>query len=113
MANNINKIEFEVQLDENKIPENIKWSAPQSAVKDAEAKALMVAVWDNKAHETLKMDLWTKDMPLHDMKLFYYQTFLTMADSFQRATNDEKMSATIRDFCDFFAEKQGLKKENK
>jgi len=112
MAKNINKITFEVALDENKIPESITWNAPQSAVNNAEAKALMVAVWDNKTQETLKMDLWTKDMPLHDMKLFFHQTFLTMADSFLRATNDEKMSATIRDFCDYFAEKQGLKKEH-
>jgi gliding motility-associated protein GldC len=112
MAKNINKIEFLVQLDENKIPKNITWNAPQSAVKNAEAKALMVAVWDNKAQETLKMDLWTKDMPLHEMKLFYHQTLVTMADSFLRATNDEKMSATMHDFCDFFAEKTGLKKES-
>jgi len=112
MAKNINKITFEVALDANKIPESITWNAPQSAVKDAEAKALMVAVWDNKTQETLKMDLWTKDMPLHEMKLFYHQTFLTMADSFLRATNDEKMSATIRDFCDYFAEKTGIKKED-
>jgi hypothetical protein len=34
-----------------------------------------------------------------------------MADSFQLATNDEKMSATMRDFCDYFAEKLELKKE--
>ena len=28
-----------------------------------------------------------------------------MADTFERATADEKMSATMRDFCDYFAEK--------
>jgi len=107
-----NTIEFKIRLDENKVPENITWSAPQSAMNDAETKAIMIAVWDNKAHETLKMDLWTKDMPLHDMKLFFHQTLLTMADTFERASSDEKMSATMRDFCDYFAEKQGLKKEN-
>jgi len=107
-----NTIEFKIGLDENKVPENITWSAPQSAINDAETKAIMIAVWDNKAHETLKMDLWTKDMPLHDMKLFFHQTLLTMADTFERASSDEKMSATMRDFCDYFAEKQGLKKEN-
>jgi gliding motility-associated protein GldC len=108
----INTIEFKIRLDENKVPENITWSAPQSAINNAETKAIMVAVWDNKAHETLKMDLWTKDMPLHDMKLFFHQTLLTMADTFERASSDEKMSATMRDFCDYFAEKQGLKKED-
>jgi len=112
MTQKTNTITFNIDLDENKIPEKIKWSAPQSAIKDTEAKALIIAVWDNKARETLKMDLWTKDMPLHDMKLFYHQTLVTMADAFLRATNDEKMSATMHDFCDYFAEKTGIKKED-
>ena len=34
-----------------------------------------------------------------------------MADSFERATNDEKMSATMRDFCSYFAEKLEIIKE--
>jgi hypothetical protein len=33
-----------------------------------------------------------------------------MADTFKRATNDEKMSDTMLDFCDYFAEKLDLKK---
>ena len=112
MANKASQITFNVNLDENKIPESIHWSAPDNNIKDAETKAIMVSVWDNNKQETLKMDLWTKEMPLHEMKLFFHQTLLTMADTFQRATNDEKMGATMRDFCDYFAEKQGLKKED-
>ena len=56
------------------------------------------------------MDLWTKDMPVDEMKQFFHQTLLTMADSFETATNDHKMSETMRDFCDYFAEKLELKK---
>jgi len=44
------------------------------------------------------------------MKIFYHQTLVSMANSFEQATNDEKMSATMRDFCDYFAEKLELKK---
>ena len=112
MANNTSKIVFNVNLDENKIPKSIQWSAPSSDINNAETKAIMVSVWDNKQKETLSMDLWTKDMPLYEMKLFVHQTLLNMADTFLRATNDEKMSATMHDFCDYFAEKQGLKKED-
>ena len=50
-------------------------------------------------------------MPLDEMKVFFHQTLSAMADTFQRATNDEKMSATMRDFCDYFAEKLELKRE--
>jgi gliding motility-associated protein GldC len=70
----------------------------------------MLSVWDSKAKETLKIDLWTKDMPVDEMKQFFHQTLVTMSDTFLRATQDEKMTATMRDFCDYFAEKLELKK---
>lgn len=103
------KIEFTVGLDENKVPEQLNWSANEGNIVNEEAKAFLISVWDSKAKETLKMDLWTKDMPVDEMKQFFHQTLVTMADTFQTATNDDKMSATMRDFCDYFAEKLELK----
>ena len=105
------KIEFTVSLDENKVPEKLNWSANDGAINNEEAKALMISVWDSNAKETLRMDLWTKDMPVDEMKQFFHQTLVTMADTFQTATGDDKMSATMHDFCDYFAEKLELKKE--
>jgi gliding motility-associated protein GldC len=49
-------------------------------------------------------------MPIDEMKQFFHQTLVSMAGTFERATNDHKMSATMRDFCDYFAEKLELKK---
>jgi hypothetical protein len=34
-----------------------------------------------------------------------------MAETFGRATDDEKMTATMRDFCEYFAEKLDIKKD--
>jgi gliding motility-associated protein GldC len=104
------KIEFTVGLDENKVPEKLHWTANDGGISNEEAKALMISVWDSTNKDTLRMDLWTKDMPLDEMKQFFHQTLVSMADTFERATNDEKMSATMRDFCDYFAEKLELKK---
>ncbi|MCK5815451.1 MAG: gliding motility protein GldC [Flavobacteriaceae bacterium] len=104
------KIEFAIGLDENKIPEQLSWSAQDGTVNNAETKAILISVWDHKAKDTLKVDLWTKDMPVDEMKQFFHQTLVSMANSFETATNDEKMSATMRDFCDYFAEKLELKK---
>ena len=70
----------------------------------------MISVWDHKKKDTLRMDLWTKDMPVDEMKQFYHQTLVSMAESFERATDDAKMGATMKDFCDYFAEKLELKK---
>ncbi|HKJ05836.1 MAG TPA: gliding motility protein GldC [Flavobacteriaceae bacterium] len=110
MAKHTSKIEFNVELDENKIPEKIKWNAEDGGITNEETKALMVSVWDAANKDTLRMDLWTKDMPLDEMKQFFHQTLVSMADTFERATSDDKMSATMRDFCDYFAEKLELKK---
>ncbi len=104
------EIKINVALDENKIPETMKWSAEDGGVVNEETKAFLLSVWDHKTKESLRIDLWTKDMPLDEMKVFFHQTLSAMTDTFERATNDEKMSATMRDFCDYFAEKLDLKK---
>jgi gliding motility-associated protein GldC len=110
MANTTSEIKFIVELDENRIPEKLKWSAQDGGVDNEEAKAMMVSIWDSKALETLRIDLWTKDMPVDEMKQFFHQTLVAMSDTFNRATDDEKMTATMKDFCDYFAEKMELTK---
>ncbi|MBC8753317.1 gliding motility protein GldC [Kordia sp. YSTF-M3] len=99
------EIKIAVSVDENNVPEEISWTAKDGGINDEATKAVMLSVWDHKAQESLRIDLWTKDMPVDEMKVFYHQTLVSMAKAFQRATNDEKMSATMLDFCDYFAEK--------
>lgn len=103
-------IKFTISLDENQIPEKLHWTAEDGGITNEEAKAVMLNIWDGNNKETMRIDLWTKDMPVDEMKIFFHQTLVAMADTFQRATADEKMSDTMRDFCDYFAEKLELKK---
>ena len=110
MAAHTSEISISVALDENKIPEKLSWSAPDGGVNNQESKAVLLSVWDHKSQEALRIDLWTKDMPVDEMKVFFHQTLVAMSHTFERATSDEKMSATMRDFCDYFAEKLELKK---
>ncbi|MEM9647699.1 MAG: gliding motility protein GldC [Bacteroidota bacterium] len=104
------EIKLTVGLDENRVPEELSWSAEDGGINNEEVKAMMLSVWDSKNQESLKIDLWTKDMPVDEMKVFFHQTLVTMSDTFMKATQDEKMTATMRDFCDYFAEKLELKK---
>jgi gliding motility-associated protein GldC len=104
------EITFLIELDENRVPERLSWTAQDGGVEKKDAKALMLSIWDSKVQETLRIDLWTKDMPVDEMKLFFHQTLVAMTDTFQRATADEKMADTMKDFCDYFAEKLELKK---
>ena len=77
--------------------------------KTNESKALFLSVWDSEKKESLRIDLWTKEMPLDEMKIFFHQTLVAMSETFLRATQDEKMTNTMKDFCDYFAEKLNLK----
>jgi gliding motility-associated protein GldC len=110
MKKHTSEIKINVTLDENKVPETLHWTAEDGGVDNEAAKAVLLSVWDHKSKESLRIDLWTKDMPLDEMKVFFHQTLSAMTDTFERATNDAKMSATMRDFCDYFAEKLDLKK---
>ena len=108
---NTSEIKFLIELDENRVPEKLMWSAKDGGVEQEEAKAIMLSIWDSKTKESMRIDLWTKDMPVDEMKIFFHQTLTSMAETFERATGDEKMTATMNDFCDYFAEKLELKKE--
>ncbi|MDX1471459.1 MAG: gliding motility protein GldC [Flavobacteriaceae bacterium] len=110
MTNHKSRITLDVELDENRIPEKLTWTAQDGGIEEEEAKAMLLSVWDSEAQETLRIDLWTKDMPVDEMKIFFHQTLVALSDTFQRATEDEKMTATMKDFCDYFAEKLELKK---
>ena len=111
MSNNLtSEIKFNIELDENRVPEKLSWTAKDGGIDAEQAKAIMLSVWDSKAQETLRIDLWTKDMPVDEMKKFFHQTLVAMSDTFHRATGDEKMADTMKDFCDYFAEKLDLKK---
>jgi gliding motility-associated protein GldC len=103
------EIKFNIELDENRVPEYLTWTANDGGVDNEQTKAIMLSIWDNKAKETLRIDLWTKDMPVDEMKQFFHQTLVAMTDTFERATSDEKMANTMRDFCEYFAEKLELK----
>ena len=103
------EITLKVALDENRVPEKLSWSAQDGGIDNEEAKAMLLSVWDSANKESLKIDLWTKDMPVDEMKIFFHQTLVSLSDTFMKATQDEKMTATMKDFCHYFAEKLELK----
>lgn len=111
MATKESEIKINVEVDENNVPEQLRWTAEDGGVSDEAAKAMLLSLWDSKKQETLRIDLWTKDMPLDEMKVFFHQTLVTLSDTFYRATNDEKMTDTMKDFCDYFADKLEIEKK--
>ena len=74
MDNYKSEIIFNVELDKNKVPENLSWTAKDGGVENAQTKAIMLNIWDKASKESMRIDLWTKDMPVDEMKMFFYQT---------------------------------------
>jgi len=96
-------IAIDVTLDESKIPHQILWNATQSSSEEKqEAKAMMISFWDGKERAALRIDLWTKEMMVEEMADFYYQTMMTMADTFERATHQKELVGEMKDFAKNF-----------
>jgi gliding motility-associated protein GldC len=96
-------ITIDVNLDEQKIPHQIMWNATQSnSEAKQEAKAMMVSFWDGKERAALRIDLWTKEMMVDEMADFYYQTMMTMADTFERATHQQELVGEMKTFAKNF-----------
>lgn len=110
MAAHTKDIGIKVELDEEHIPSNIRWSATDlQGLDEVDCRAMVLSMWDPKNKDTLRLDLWTRDMTVDEMKIFFHQTLVTMADTLQQSINDERIAGDMRDFCEYFAEKMEIK----
>ncbi len=110
----LNTITIEVELDESKMPEKILWNASGSTIdKPKLAKGSLLSLWDGADKSALRIDLWTKEMMVDEMTDFFYQTFIGMADTYKRATNNDEMSKDIKIFAKSFYEKFKKQQEEK
>lgn len=108
------EIKLKVQLDDNNVPNQITWGSTdgESAEEEMAAKAMFLALWDHQYKNSMRIDLWTKDMPLDEMKRFFYETLHTLGDTFLRACPDDKIAEALvgdlRDYCAHFADKMEM-----
>lgn len=104
------EIKLQIELDETNVPNTITWSSNDGESSDElPAKAMFLALWDSAYKNSMRIDLWTKDMPYDEMKRFFYETLQTLGDSFLRSSGGdpmaEKVIADLRDYCAHFADK--------
>jgi gliding motility-associated protein GldC len=109
-------ITIDILLDKDKIPDRIRWQADATTAEEPQdAKAIMLSVWDGVDKSALRIDLWTKDMMVDEMADFFYQTIISMADTYDRATHQEELVADMKKFAkDFYNKFRAAQlKENK
>ena len=93
-------IHFSVELDTQNVPDKIYWDAtdnPNEGLSDT--RAIAIALWDHYHNSTLKIDLWTKDMEVVDMKRFLIEIMSGIADTTISATGDQRMATDIENTC--------------
>lgn len=93
-------INFKIDLDEKNTPERIIWDASDKPDELSETKSISLSLWDHQQKNTLRIDLWTKDMPVDDMKRFYIDCLGGLAQSALTATGDEYFSTEINQLCE-------------
>lgn len=95
------EIKFQVELDEKSLPKSIAWDASDKEGEGLEStKSISLNVWDNLNHSTLRIDLWTEEMSVVEMKRFYIDILGGMAQTILNSTGDEYMSEEIKELCD-------------
>ena len=96
-------ISIDVHLNDDLVPENITWNASDSTIQNAQkAKAMMLSFWDGAEKTALRIDLWTKEMMVDEMTDFFYQTLMTMADTYNRATQHQELVEKMKKFAHEF-----------
>ena len=99
-------ITIDILLDKDKLPEEIKWNASDSTAEaDQKAKAMMLSLWDSADKAALRIDIWTKDMMVDEMGDFFYQTMMTMADTYSRAKRHAELVDDMKGFAREFYKK--------
>jgi len=86
----------------------MNWSASDGGIENQNASAFLLSIWNPEEKNTMKIDLWTRDMTIEEMKQFFHQSLLTMADSFEKATGEHLISEDLRDYWFHFAEKMNI-----
>lgn len=102
-------IRLAVNMDHEAVT-RIRWQAddsPEPGLNDA--GALILALWDPEQRNALRIDLWVKQMTVDDMNDFFFQTLLSLADTYSRATNDPDLASEIKLFARDFAEQASKK----
>ena len=115
MSNTEKNIQIRVALDPENRPVQIRWSAEDdpNGVRWQDSKAMLLALFDRETLDTLKIDLWPRDMQVMEMDRFFFQTLRSLADTYFRATQNNQLSADFQRFVQYFGEQTEIIPKNK
>ena len=104
------EIKIHVGLDDSHMPIDMKLSGTDFEEEQV-VKAMLLSVFDMARRETLRVDLWTKDMQVIEMDRFMFQTLRGLADTYRNATNNTALANAMQQFVDYFGKQTEILKE--
>lgn len=99
-------ITIRVGLNADQVPTRIEWGASDrnnGALE--ECKAIAVALFDKDHRDTLRIDLWTKEMQVLEMDRFMYQILRSLSQTYLKATQNKDLAEEMAKFAHYFGEK--------
>ncbi|GIV33302.1 MAG: gliding motility protein GldC [Chitinophagales bacterium] len=99
MSVNQSEIKIHVALNEKKLPVSLSWSAEEVGEKEKPCEALMLSLWDTQEKNTLRIDLWTQNMRKDEMTDFFFQSLVSSAETYERATGIRGIAEATKQFC--------------
>lgn len=100
------EIKFKIKLDDQNMPDKISWTATDGPQGEGEeCKSMMIGLWDGHEKNTMRIDLWTKDMQVDEMHTHFFQLLLSLGDTYQRATQNPFVQEDLKQFCMDLADK--------
>ena len=99
-------ITLRVGLNAENVPVRIEWGASdRNGGALEECKAMAVALFDREHRDTLRIDLWTKEMQVIEMYRFVYQTLKSLSQTYLRATQNKELAEEMAKFAHYFGQK--------
>ena len=99
-------ITLRVGLNAENVPVRIEWGASdRNGGALEECKAMAVALFDREHRDTLRIDLWTKEMQVIEMDRFVYQTLKSLSQTYLRATQNKELAEEMAKFAHYFGQK--------
>ncbi len=99
-------ITIRVGLNTENVPVKIEWGASdRNNGRMDECKAMAVALFDKEHRDTLRIDLWTKEMQVIEMDRFVYQVLKSLGQTYLRATQNKDLAEDLAKFAHYFGEK--------
>jgi gliding motility-associated protein GldC len=101
-------ITIKIGLDEENVPAEILWKSEDGKNVFEPCKAMLLALFDEDKLDTIKLDLWTKNMQVDEMDRFMFQTLRGLADTYFKATQNAELANQFQQFVMYFGQKTGL-----